>query len=121
MDHYKLILPEHLNHLGYLFGGNMLKWIDEFSYITANQEFPGNNFVTIALDNVVFRKAVSLGEIIRFSVERSHLGRTSVQYGVKAFGTRHHARADEILFETRITFVALDKHGDKTEITGCRQ
>jgi acyl-CoA hydrolase len=98
----------------------MLKWIDEFSYITANQEFPGYNFVTIALDNVVFRKAVSLGEIIRFDITRSHLGRTSVQYSVRAFGTRRHARADEILFETRITFVALDENGNKMEIKSCQ-
>jgi acyl-CoA hydrolase len=116
MDHYKLILPEHLSHYGYLFGGNMLKWIDELSYITVNQEFPGYNFVTIALDNVVFRKPVSLGEIIRFSITRGHLGKTSVQYNVKAFGTRNAGRVDEVLFETRITFVALDEEGKKKEI-----
>lgn len=116
MDHYKLILPEHLNHYGHVFGGNMLKWIDEFAYITANQELPGNNFVTVALDNVVFRKAVQSGEIVRFVVERGKLGTTSVQYNVKAFGTRHHTQPDEILFETRITFVAVDEQGQKKEI-----
>ncbi len=117
MDHYKLVLPEHLNHHGYLYGGNMLKWIDEFAYITVNQEFPGHNFLTMALDNVVFRKSVSMGEIIRFRVERTHLGTTSVQYSVKAYGTRHHAQPDEVLFETRITFVAVDEAGCKTPIT----
>jgi len=25
MENYKLVLPEHLNHYGYLSGGNMLK------------------------------------------------------------------------------------------------
>ncbi len=116
MDHYKLILPEHLNHYGHLCGGNMLKWIDEFAYITANQEFPGNNFVTVALDNVAFRHAVDVGEIIRFQVERGRLGNTSVQYNIKAFGTHHHARPDEIIFETRITFVAVDDKGKKKPI-----
>ena len=117
MDHYKLILLEHLNHDGFLFGGNMLKWIDEFAYITASLEFPGNNFVTVALDNVVFRKRVSLGEIVRFLVERTHMGNTSVQYSVKAFGTRHNAQAAEVIFETKITFVAVDDKGDKQKIT----
>jgi acyl-CoA hydrolase len=116
MEHYKLILPEHLNHHGNLFGGNMLKWIDEFAYITANQELPGNTFLTIALDNVVFRKAVSLGEIIRFVITRSHLGETSVQYNVKAYGTRRHKQTDETLFETKITFVAVDVYGNKKKI-----
>jgi acyl-CoA hydrolase len=116
MEHYKLILPEHLNHHGYLFGGYMLKWIDEFAYITANQEFPGNNFVTVALDNVVFRQRVNSGEIVKFLVERAHLGNTSVQYAVKAFGTRHNARSDDIIFETKITFVAVDTDGNKQVI-----
>ena len=113
MEHYKLILTEHLNHHGYLYGGYMLKWIDEFAYITANQEFPGNNFVTVALDNVVFRQRVNGGEIVRFAVERTHMGNTSVQYGVKAFGTRRQARPDDIIFETKITFVAVDENGNK--------
>lgn len=116
MEHYKLILPEHLNHHGNLFGGNMLKWIDELAYITANQEFPGHTFLTIALDNVVFRKALSMGEIIRFVITRCHLGKTSVQYNVKAYGTRHHKQANEILFETKITFVSVDDDGNKKEI-----
>jgi acyl-CoA hydrolase len=116
MEHYKVILPAHLNHYGYLFGGHILQWIDEFSYITVNQEFPGNNFVTVALDNVVFRKRVSVGEIVRFSVDRTHLGDTSVQYGVKAFGTRHAAQPGDVIFETKITFVAIDAEGNKQTV-----
>jgi len=116
VNHYKLILPEHLNHDGYLFGGNMLKWIDEFAYITANQEFPGNRFVTIALDNVAFHHPVAGGEIIRFDVQRARLGTTSVQYNVKVFGTRRHACPETILFETKITFVNVDRDGKKQAI-----
>lgn len=116
MEHYKLIMPEHLNHHGFLYGGNMLKWIDEYAYISANVEFPGRNFLTIALDDVIFRKSVRVGEIIRFVVELAHLGTTSVQYNVKAFGARYHARPDEVLFETRITFVSVDAAGDKAPI-----
>jgi acyl-CoA hydrolase len=116
MQHFKLILPEHLNHHGKLFGGNMLKWIDEFAYITATQEFPYNTFLTKALDNVVFRKAVSSGEIIRFDITLAHLGRTSVVYNIKTFGTRVNEQISEVLFETRITFVAVDDNGNKAEI-----
>ena len=116
MEYYKLILPEHLNHQGKLFGGNTKKWIDEFANNTASQEFPGNNFLTIALDNVVCRKAVALGEIMRFEITLYYLGRTSGQYNVRTFGTRENANVDEVLFETRITFVAVDKEGNKTPI-----
>jgi acyl-CoA hydrolase len=113
LDHYKLILPEHLNHDGFLFGGNMLKWIDEVAYITANHEFPGNRFVTIALDNVAFHHPVAGGEIIRFEVNRARLGRTSVQYKVRVFGTRKQTSPETILFGTHITFVNVDNEGKK--------
>ncbi len=116
MDHYKLILPEHLNHDGFLFGGNMLKWIDEFAYITANHEFPGNRFVTIALDNVAFHHPVAGGEIIQFDVTRSKLGTSSVQYKIRVFGTRRQASPETILFETHITFVNVDGQGKKQAI-----
>ena len=116
MEHYKLILNEHLNHHGYLFGGYMLKWIDELAYITANQELPGNNFVTVALDNVAFKKRVGSGEIVKFDVRQVHLGTTSVQYGVKAFATRHSEQPDEVIFETKITFVAVDECGNKQAV-----
>ena len=116
MEHYKLILTEHLNHHGYLFGGHMLKWIDELAYITANQELPGNNFVTVALDNVSFKKSVRAGQIVRFEVDRLRTGSTSVQYGVRAFGTRQEARPDVVIFETNITIVAVDEKGNKQVI-----
>ena len=120
MNHYKLILPEHLNHHDKLFGGNMLKWIDEFAYITANIEFPGYTFLTKALDNVVFLKSVSVGEIVCFKVHRQRLGNTSVQYSVKAFGTKDEKTLDEVIFETKITFVSVDENNNKVAIDTTR-
>lgn len=50
MESYKLVLPEHLNHYGYLFGGYLLQWVDETAYIAATLDYPGSNFVTVAMD-----------------------------------------------------------------------
>jgi acyl-CoA hydrolase len=116
MDHYKLVLPEHLNHYGNLYGGNLLKWIDELAYITANLEFPGNQFVTIALDNVEFRHGVSKGEILKFSIVCDLVGNSSVRYNVKAFGTQQYVHTEMVLFETNITFVNINSEGKKQPI-----
>jgi len=83
MDHYKLVLPEHLNHYGYLFGGNLLHWIDEIGYIAANLQFPGHEFVTIGLDNVVFKQSIKLGSILKFDTNLTRLGKTAATYNVK--------------------------------------
>ncbi|MCZ6665748.1 MAG: hypothetical protein O7B81_10610 [Gammaproteobacteria bacterium] len=42
MEHHRIVLPEYLNDQGNLFGGYLLKWIDEFAYITVNIEFPNH-------------------------------------------------------------------------------
>lgn len=113
MDHHKLVLPEHINHYGFLFGGWLLQWIDEFAYITATVEFPGKRFVTVAMENVQFKRRIGAGEVLRFAVNRVKTGRTSVQYRVRAHGLVMAADPAEVLFETSITFVSVDAAGRK--------
>jgi acyl-CoA hydrolase len=117
MESYKLVLPEHLNHYGYLFGGNMLKWSDEISWIAASREFPGCKFVTVAMDGVEFKKSVRLGAILRFAVKQSQIGNSSVRYRVEVFCDDIEQGTEEAVFGTTVTFVCLDDKGQKTAIT----
>ena len=116
MDHHRLVLPGHINHYGFLFGGYLLQWMDEFAYITATVEFPGLHFVTVAMADVQFKRRIHVGEVIRFAVTRVKKGRTSVQYLVRAHGLVMSGNPDEVLFETTITFVSVNDAGDKTPI-----
>ena len=116
MDNYKLIQPAHLNHYGFLFGGNMLQWVDEYAYINASADFPGQRFVTISLSDLVFRKSVHCGDIILVRTAMAHLGRTSVQYDARVFratSTTANAPVGEQIFHTRITYVCVDTNGQK--------
>ena len=116
MKHHKLILPEFMNEQGVLFGGYLLKWIDEFAYVTASLDFPGNRFVTVSLDNVVFRKPILVGYILCFDVVRSRKGTTSVSYAIKVHNAKDPLMKGELLFETNIFFVNVDEHGKKETI-----
>lgn len=116
MDHHKLVLPEHLNDQGSLFGGYLLKWLDEFAYITANLDFPGHRFVTIALKNVEFKHQISCGQILRFSIKRTRVGTTSVEYFIEVVGTKAEKAVDRVLFATNITFVNVTDTGKKSPI-----
>jgi acyl-CoA hydrolase len=116
MDHRKLVLPEHMNDQGSLFGGYLLKWMDEFAYITASMEFPGHRFVTIALSNVEFKHQILCGQILCFSITNSRLGNTSVEYNVEVFGEIDGAREKGTLFATTITFVNVTEDGKKAPI-----
>ena len=35
---YRLVMPEDMNHYGFLFGGKMLMWIDEVAGVAAFAE-----------------------------------------------------------------------------------
>ena len=116
MINHKLVLQEHLNHYGYLFGGWLLHWVDEYGWITANLDFPGHRFVTIGLDRVIFKKSIRLGSVLKFNIDRERLGRTSVSYDVKVYSDSIESGDEELVFETKITFVNVDEAGDKQAI-----
>jgi acyl-CoA hydrolase len=116
MNHRKLVQPEHMNEQGALFGGYLLKWVDEYAYMTACIEHPGNCFVTIALDQVEFKHPIPMGEILRFTVTENRKGNTSVEYLVEVFGEKEAASDQTSLFATKITFVNLDENRTKAPI-----
>ncbi len=115
MENHKLVLPQHLNHYGFLFGGDLLKWVDEYAYIAAKIEFPGANFVTIGMDRVEFKKSVREGTILKFIVEKTRKGSTSVEYNVRVYRGESLEESD-MIFSTRVTFVRVDEHGRKSPL-----
>lgn len=116
MENYKLVLPEHLNHYGYLFGGHLLKWVDEVAWIAASLDYPGCNFVTIAMDKVEFKKSVKQGSLLRLEVNRAGEGNTSVQYKVAVYRHDISSGDDEPIFSTNTTFVCIDSQGRKCSL-----
>jgi acyl-CoA hydrolase len=114
MENFKLVLPEHLNHLGKLFGGQLLRWVDESAYIAARMELPGCNFVTIAMSQVEFRHQVEVGAILRLEVKREKLGNTSVAYAVDVTEVDDAKR--RTVFSTIVTFVNVGEDGGKRKI-----
>jgi acyl-CoA hydrolase len=116
MNHRKLVQPEHMNDQGSLFGGYLLKWIDEFAYITACIDYPGNRFVTIGLEQVEFKHPIGLGEILRFSITETRKGNSSVEYLVEVFGEKEAESENTNLFATKITFVNVQDGGGKAPI-----
>ncbi|MGE0268098.1 MAG: acyl-CoA thioesterase [Candidatus Omnitrophota bacterium] len=116
MTHHILVLPEFMNEHGILFGGYLLKWIDEFAYITACLDYPHNRFVTVSLDNVEFRKPIKTGDILCFEVREVRLGNSSVKYSVTVFNDREKRADRNVLFETNIVFVNVDQNGQKHTI-----
>ena len=113
MTNYKLVMPGHLNHYGFLFGGNLLKWIDEVAWMTASMDYSGCHLVTIGMDRVEFKKSACDGSILRFETQRLREGRTSVTYEVTVFRRDLHEATEEEIFQTATTFVRIGPDGNK--------
>ncbi len=116
MNNYTLVRPEHLNHHGNLFGGAMLKWVDEFAWLAASKEFRGCKLVTVAMNEIRFSKQVPLGAILRFSIEFVRQGETSATYHVNVYSDEPGKERERPVFANSITFVRVDDHGRKAKL-----
>lgn len=116
MDTFTLVRTEHLNHHSKLFGGQLLKWVDEFAWLAAARDFCGSILVTRAMDNSEFKYSVPNGSILRFHIEQQHVGITSTLYSVDVFADMPGRPDEELIFSNRVTFVAVDEKGDKTPL-----
>ena len=98
-----LVRPEHLNHVGALFGGYMMKWADEMAYNAATLAFPGATFVTKLFNQFDFLLPVKKGEIIKIFSSVTSYKNTSVVVEVWAKNAKW-----ETVFETSAVMVNFD-------------
>jgi len=115
MTTHRLVLPEDLNQFGFLFGGRLLRWVDEASWIAASLDYPNCQFVTIGMEAVSFRHSVKEGTILEIESKRSREGQTSVTYEVQV---RRGREVDgEVIFSTQVSFVNVNDAGEKRLLT----
>ncbi len=116
MDTFTLVRTEHLNHHGKLFGGQLLKWVDEYAWLAASKDFYGALFVTRAMDNSEFKYSVPNGTILRFHINLIKTGTTSAVYSVDVFAEMQGYKEERLIFSNRVTFVSVDEMGRKTPL-----
>jgi acyl-CoA thioesterase YciA len=81
-----------------------LSHIDIAAAIEAHRHYPGR-VVTIAMDQVVFKQPVFVGDLVSFFTETRHIGTTSVTVKVLVWAQRFAS-----------TLVAVDDQGRKVAI-----
>ena len=116
MQSYTVVMQEHLNMHGYLFGGVMLAWIDQYAWLAATWEHPGHDFVTVSVEEAVFKHAVENGAMLRFEMKKIHTGRTSVTYVVEVYSRMPREIKQILVFSTSVTLVSVDENCKKVAI-----
>lgn len=113
-----LIRPTHINHYGRLFGGDLLKWIDELAGIVAIRH-SGCTITTAAIDNLQFKAPAHEGDLIVLRGMVTYVGRSSMEIRVDTYkeetgGTR------TLVNRAYIDMVAINSEGVPVEVPDIR-
>jgi acyl-CoA hydrolase len=110
-----MMLPQHSNNLGLVFGGVILGMMDMASAVSAIRH-ARTTCVTASVDRVDFREPIHLGDLVIMKCSVNYVGRTSMEVGVRVeaedlqTGNRRHTNS------CYLTFVAIDRNGRPVEV-----
>lgn len=104
----KLIRPEHLNPRGTLFGGIVMKWIDEEAAIYASCQLDTSSLVTKLISELDFVAPARNGDIVEIGTSVVSIGRTSI---ILSMEVRNKTTKETIVKVDKIVFVHVDEHG----------
>ena len=107
----KWIKPEDLNPNETLFGGSLLRWIDEEAAIYSIVQLGNNRAVTKYISEINFVSSAGKGDIIELGITATHFGRTSITLRCEV---RNKITRKSILTIEKIVFVNLDENGNPT-------
>jgi acyl-CoA hydrolase len=115
----KLIKPEDLNANNTLFGGSLLKWLDEEAAIYAIIQLDTNKCVTKFMSEINFVSSAKQGDIVELGIKAIGFGRTSLTLNCQV---RNKINQKIILTIEKMVFVSVDDDGKpcphgKTAIT----
>lgn len=111
----KLVLPGDTNNHNTLFGGLLMKYIDELAAIAARRHTQ-SDCVTAVNDGVHFHKPILNGHIVELEAYVGSVGRTSVEIFVKIMTENTLTKDFSIAATSFLTFVALDDQGRPKEV-----
>jgi acyl-CoA hydrolase len=111
-----LVRPSHINHYGRLFGGQLLKWIDELAGIVAIRH-SGATVTTAAIDNLRFEAPAYEGDFIVLQGSVTYVGFSSMEIRVDTYietidGNR------QLINRAYIDMVAINSEGRPVEVPG---
>jgi uncharacterized protein (TIGR00369 family) len=111
----ELMMPQHANNLGNVFGGVILSLVDRVAAVAATRH-ARRQCVTVSVDRVDFLEPIYLGELVTARATVNYAGRTSMEVSVEieaedlVTGRRRHTNS------CYVTYVAIDEQGRPTPV-----
>jgi acyl-CoA hydrolase len=115
----RIMMPMDANVAGNVFGGTILRLIDEVASIVAFKH-ARSNVVTASLDRMDFFSPVYIGDFLRLISSINYAHRTSMEIGVRVEAENPLTGQVRHTGTCYLTYVALDKNGKATPVPGLK-
>ncbi len=103
----QLMQPEHANNLGYVHGGWIMKLVDEAGAL-ACMRHSQRRVVTVAIDSMVFRNPIRIGDLVQLTAELTNAGHTSMEVEVQVDAENPISGVKTHTNTAYLVYVALD-------------
>jgi acyl-CoA hydrolase len=114
-----LMMPQDANIQGNVYGGTIMKLMDEIAGSVAALH-TGKNVVTASVDQMNFYEPVYIGNLLTLKASVNFVGRTSMEVGVRIEAKDLKTGKTVHTGSSYLTFVALDESGNPTQIPEIR-
>ena len=111
----QLMQPEHANNLGNVHGGWIMKLVDEAGAL-ACMRHAQRRVVTVAIDQMVFRQPIRIGDLVILNAEVTYAGRTSLEAEVQVTAENPVTGEQTHTNTAYLVYVALDKNGQPAPV-----
>ena len=108
-------MPTDANVLGNVFGGAIMRYMDEVAAIAAWRH-AGKNVVTASIDRMNFYAPVFVGNLLIMKATVNYVGTTSMEIGVRIEAQDPTTRKGTHTGSCYLTYVALNERGRPTPI-----
>ena len=110
-----LMTPDMANFSGKVHGGALLNLLDRVAFTCASR-FSKQYAVTLSVDQVLFKQAINVGELVTFRASVNHAGRTSMEIGIRVEAQDIRSGRSRHTNSCYFTMVAVDEAGKPTSV-----
>jgi acyl-CoA hydrolase len=113
----EIMMPQHANVLGNVFGGVILALMDQTAGVVAFRHCR-SAVVTMSMDRVDFKEPIHIGDLVIVKASVNYVGRTSMEIGVRVDAEDLLTGAHRHTNSGYLTFVAVGSDGRPIEAPG---
>jgi acyl-CoA thioesterase YciA len=104
-------MPADANANGDIFGGWIMAQVDLAGSVMPSRISKGR-VATVAVNQFVFKHAVSVGDLLSFYAKVDRIGTTSITMHMEVYAERNPANPELVkVTEANLTYVAIDREG----------